>query len=124
MKLPRVGEEAGFQISERLQPCGDQPKAIEQLAAGLREGLPFQTLWGATGTGKTFTMAHVIQRVQRPTLVMAHNKTLTAQLANEFRELFPNNAVHYFVVVLRLLPAGGLHPADGHLHREGLLDQR
>ena len=97
MKLPPVGEEAGFQISERLQPCGDQPKAIEQLAAGLREGLPFQTLWGATGTGKTFTMAHVIQRVQRPTLVMAHNKTLTAQLANEFRELFPNNAVHYFV---------------------------
>ena len=97
MNLPRVGEEAGFQISERLQPCGDQPKAIEQLAAGLREGLPFQTLWGATGTGKTFTMAHVIQRVQRPTLVMAHNKTLTAQLANEFRELFPNNAVHYFV---------------------------
>ncbi|MCX6101566.1 MAG: excinuclease ABC subunit UvrB, partial [Candidatus Bipolaricaulota bacterium] len=97
MNLPRAGEEAGFQISERLQPCGDQPKAIEQLAAGLREGLPFQTLWGATGTGKTFTMAHVIQRVQRPTLVMAHNKTLTAQLANEFRELFPNNAVHYFV---------------------------
>ncbi len=97
MRLPRVGEEAGFQISERLQPCGDQPKAIEQLTAGLREGLPFQTLWGATGTGKTFTIAHVIQRVQRPTLVMAHNKTLTAQLANEFRELFPQNAVHYFV---------------------------
>jgi excinuclease ABC subunit B len=97
MRLSRVGDEAGFQISERLQPCGDQPKAIEQLAAGLREGLRFQTLWGATGTGKTFTIAHVIQQVQRPTLVMAHNKTLTAQLANEFRELFPNNAVHYFV---------------------------
>ncbi len=97
MRRPRVGERAGFEISERLQPCGDQPKAIAQLADGLEEGLPFQTLWGATGTGKTFTIAHVIQRVQRPTLVMAHNKTLTAQLANEFRELFPHNAVHYFV---------------------------
>ncbi|MEW5826272.1 MAG: excinuclease ABC subunit UvrB [Candidatus Bipolaricaulota bacterium] len=97
MRLPKVGEDAGFQISDRLAPCGDQPQAIEALAAGVLEGLPSQTLWGATGTGKTFTIAHVIQRVQRPTLVMAHNKTLTAQLANEFRELFPNNAVHYFV---------------------------
>ncbi len=97
MKLLRTGEEAGFEISRKLQPCGDQPEAIERLAAGVNEGLRFQTLWGATGTGKTFTMANVIQRVQRPTLVIAHNKTLTAQLANEFRELFPGNAVHYFV---------------------------
>jgi excinuclease ABC subunit B len=97
MRLPRVGEQAGFQISQRLKPCGDQPKAIEELAAGISEGLQFQTLWGATGTGKTFTVAQVIQRVQRPTLVIAHNKTLTAQLCNEFRELFPENAVHYFV---------------------------
>ncbi|MCX6094352.1 MAG: excinuclease ABC subunit UvrB [Candidatus Bipolaricaulota bacterium] len=97
MRLSRVGEEAGFRISDRLQPCGDQPAAIERLVDGLRSGLQFQTLWGATGTGKTFTMAHVIQQVQRPTLVVAHNKTLTAQLANEFRELFPDNAVHYFV---------------------------
>ena len=97
MRLSRIGEEAGFRISNRLQPCGDQPAAIERLVDGLRSGLQFQTLWGATGTGKTFTIAHVIQEVQRPTLVIAHNKTLTAQLANEFRELFPDNAVHYFV---------------------------
>ncbi|MEN6369118.1 MAG: DEAD/DEAH box helicase family protein, partial [Thermotogota bacterium] len=97
MRLSRVGEEAGFRISNRLQPCGDQPAAIERLSDGVRAGLQFQTLWGATGTGKTFTIAHVIQEVQRPTLVVAHNKTLTAQLANEFRELFPDNAVHYFV---------------------------
>lgn len=97
MRLSRVGEEAGFRISNRLQPCGDQPAAIERLTDGVRSGLQFQTLWGATGTGKTFTIAHVIQEVQRPTLVVAHNKTLTAQLANEFRELFPDNAVHYFV---------------------------
>ncbi len=97
MTLPRVGENAGFQITERLKPCGDQPQAIEQLVEGLGDGLRFQTLLGATGTGKTFTVAQVIQAVQRPTLVIAHNKTLTAQLCNEFRELFPNNAVHYFV---------------------------
>jgi excinuclease ABC subunit B len=97
MRLSRIGEEAGFRISNRLQPCGDQPAAIERLVDGVRSGLQFQTLWGATGTGKTFTIAHVIQEVQRPTLVIAHNKTLTAQLANEFRELFPGNAVHYFV---------------------------
>jgi excinuclease ABC subunit B len=97
MRLSRIGEEAGFRISNRLQPCGDQPAAIERLVDGVRSGLQFQTLWGATGTGKTFTIAHVIQEVQRPTLVIAHNKTLTAQLANEFRELFPDNAVHYFV---------------------------
>jgi len=97
MRLPRVGEEAGFRISDHLQPRGDQPRAIEDLVAGVADGLQFQTLLGATGTGKTFTIAHVINHVQRPTLVIAHNKTLTAQLANEFRELFPENAVHYFV---------------------------
>ncbi len=87
--MPRVGEKAGFQISARLTPRGDQPKAIAELTEGVLDGLKFQTLLGATGTGKTFTIAHVIQNVQRPTLVIAHNKTLTAQLANEFRELFP-----------------------------------
>jgi len=97
MKLPRVGEEAGFHISGELTPRGDQPRAIEQLTAGVEAGLRFQTLLGATGTGKTFSLAHVIHQIQRPTLVIAHNKTLTAQLANEFRELFPDNAVHYFV---------------------------
>jgi len=83
MRLPRVGEKAGFCIADALQPKGDQPRAIEELARGVDEGLQFQTLLGATGTGKTFTVAHLIERVQRPTLVIAHNKTLTAQLANE-----------------------------------------
>jgi len=95
--MPKVGEKAGFQIEQRLVPRGDQPRAIEQLTEGVLAGLKFQTLLGATGTGKTFTIAHVICNMQRPTLVIAHNKTLTAQLCNEFRELFPNNAVHYFV---------------------------
>ncbi|MEA3356584.1 MAG: excinuclease ABC subunit UvrB [Candidatus Bipolaricaulota bacterium] len=95
--MPITKEKAGFHISPRLSPKGDQPRAIEELSEGVLSGLRFQTLLGATGTGKTFTIAHVIQNVQRPTLVIAHNKTLTAQLANEFRELFPDNAVHYFV---------------------------
>ena len=97
MRLPKVGEEAGFRISDRLKPCGDQPEAIAALVEGLRAENRAQTLLGATGTGKTFTIANVIQEMQRPTLVIAHNKTLTAQLCNEFRELFPENAVHYFV---------------------------
>jgi len=97
MKLPKVGERAGFQISDHLTPCGDQPSAIASLVDGVEAGYRYQTLLGATGTGKTFTIANVIQQVQRPTLVIAHNKTLTAQLCSEFRELFPDNAVHYFV---------------------------
>ncbi|GAI17780.1 unnamed protein product, partial [marine sediment metagenome] len=97
MSMPRVGEKAGFQISKRLIAGGDQPRAIAQLTEGVLSEMKFQTLLGATGTGKTFTIAHVIQAVQRPTLVIAHNKTLTAQLCNEFHELFPENAVHYFV---------------------------
>ncbi|HOD74103.1 MAG TPA: DEAD/DEAH box helicase family protein, partial [Candidatus Bipolaricaulis anaerobius] len=86
-----------FQLKTKLKPQGDQPQAIAALTAGLRAGHRYQTLLGATGTGKTFTIAHVIQNIQRPTLVIAHNKTLTAQLYGEFRELFPDNAVHYFV---------------------------
>ncbi|HEX8682532.1 MAG TPA: excinuclease ABC subunit UvrB [Ardenticatenaceae bacterium] len=86
-----------FQLVSEFQPTGDQPQAIVELVAGLREGLQHQTLLGATGTGKTFTIANVIERVQRPTLVMAHNKTLAAQLYSEFKEFFPNNAVEYFV---------------------------
>jgi len=80
-----------------FEPAGDQPKAIAELADGLNGGLKFQTLLGVTGSGKTYTMAKVIEETQRPTLVLAHNKTLAAQLCNEFREFFPNNAVHYFV---------------------------
>ncbi len=80
-----------------FQPAGDQPKAIAELVSGLNAGLKFQTLLGVTGSGKTYTMAKVIEQVQKPTLVLAHNKTLAAQLCNEFREFFPQNAVHYFV---------------------------
>jgi excinuclease ABC subunit B len=86
-----------FQIISDFKPTGDQPDAIAQLTAGIHQGDRFQTLLGATGTGKTFTMAHVIQETQRPTLVIAHNKTLAAQLYSEFKEFFPQNAVSYFV---------------------------
>ncbi len=86
-----------FKLVSDHKPAGDQPKAIEQLVQGVNEGLENQTLLGVTGSGKTFTIANVIQKVQKPTLVIAHNKTLAAQLYNEFKELFPENAVEYFI---------------------------
>src|SRR4051812_46634788 len=86
-----------FKLNPAYTPTADQPKAIEGLAEGLGSKERVQTLLGATGTGKTFTMAATIARVQRPALVIAHNKTLAAQLCNEFREFFPDNAVEYFV---------------------------
>ncbi len=86
-----------FQVVSSYQPAGDQPNAIKQLVEGLNAGLASMTLLGVTGSGKTFTVANVIEQVQRPTIVMAHNKTLAAQLYGEFREFFPNNAVEYFV---------------------------
>ncbi|MCW2960468.1 MAG: excinuclease subunit, partial [Thermoleophilia bacterium] len=86
-----------FRVQSAFQPKGDQPVAIEELTRGINRGDKFQTLLGATGTGKTFTMAKLVEQVQRPTLVLAHNKTLAAQLCNEFREFFPDNAVEYFV---------------------------
>jgi len=86
-----------FKVASDYQPTGDQPTAIRQLVEGLESGFQHQTLLGATGTGKTYTMAKVIEQAQRPTLVMAHNKTLAAQLYSEFKEFFPNNAVAYFV---------------------------
>ena len=86
-----------FKISSQYKPTGDQPQAIQKIAEGFQRGLQYQTLLGVTGSGKTFTMANVIEKLQKPTLVIAHNKTLAAQLYNEFKELFPNNAVEYFV---------------------------
>ena len=86
-----------FKLVSPFQPTGDQPAAIEKLVAGVRRGDKYQTLLGATATGKTFVMAEIIEQVQKPTLVMAHNKTLAAQLYSEFREFFPHNAVEYFV---------------------------
>ncbi|GAB6186468.1 excinuclease ABC subunit UvrB [Thermopirellula anaerolimosa] len=92
-----VGASRDFELVSPFQPAGDQPRAIEELCRGLQEDRRAQVLLGVTGSGKTFTMANVIQRAQRPTLVMSHNKTLAAQLYAEFREFFPRNAVHYFV---------------------------
>ena len=86
-----------FELVSEYKPTGDQPQAIEKLVRGFREGNQFQTLLGVTGSGKTFTMANVIQQIQKPTLIIAHNKTLAAQLYGEFKEFFPNNAVEYFV---------------------------
>src|SRR6185369_10951627 len=86
-----------FKIKSTHKPAGDQPKAIESLVKGFKAGERHQTLLGVTGSGKTFTVANVIEAVQKPTLVIAHNKTLAAQLAQEYREFFPDAAVHYFV---------------------------
>nr|WP_072853289.1 DEAD/DEAH box helicase family protein [Anaerotignum lactatifermentans] len=86
-----------FKIHSKFQPTGDQPQTIEKIADGFQKGLKFQTLVGVTGSGKTFTMANVIEKIQKPTLVIAHNKTLAAQLYNELKEFFPENAVEYFV---------------------------
>ena len=86
-----------FQLVSDFKMTGDQPLAVQKLVDGVREGVAHQTLMGVTGSGKTFTMANIVQEVQRPTLVLAHNKTLAAQLASEFKEFFPHNAVEYFV---------------------------
>ena len=86
-----------FHLKSEYTPTGDQPQAIDALVAGVESGMRMQTLLGVTGSGKTFTMANVIARLNRPTLVLAHNKTLAAQLCTELREFFPENAVEYFV---------------------------
>ena len=88
---------AEFQVVSEYAPAGDQPEAIEALARGAEAGIEEQTLLGVTGSGKTYTMAKVIERLQRPTLVLAHNKILAAQLCAEFKEFFPHNAVEYFI---------------------------
>ena len=90
-------ENQPFEVVSDYEPKGDQGQAIEKIAKGIKKGLKYQTLLGVTGSGKTYTMAKVIEAVQKPTLIIAHNKTLAAQLANEFRSFFPNNAVEYFV---------------------------
>ena len=86
-----------FELVSEFAPTGDQPKAIEQLVEGFKEGNQFETLLGVTGSGKTFTMANVIAQLNKPTLILAHNKTLAAQLYSEFKAFFPHNAVEYFV---------------------------
>ena len=86
-----------FQVVSDFKPTGDQPEAIRQLVEGIKSKAQHQTLLGVTGSGKTFTVANVVESVQKPTLVLAHNKTLAAQLYSEFKQFFPNNAVEYFV---------------------------
>jgi excinuclease ABC subunit B len=86
-----------FKLKAQFKPEGDQPQAIEKLTDGVKKGFNKQTLLGVTGSGKTYTIAKVIEKTQKPTLVISHNKTLTAQLCNEFRHFFPENSVHYFV---------------------------
>jgi excinuclease ABC subunit B len=86
-----------FQLTSEFKPTGDQPEAIAALVEGLQQKVPYQTLLGVTGSGKTFTIANVINQINKPTLVLSHNKTLAAQLYSEFKSFFPNNAVEYFV---------------------------
>src|SRR2546426_7460743 len=95
--MTTVRREGAFRLSGEFAPAGDQPQAIDRLAEGVLRGDRYQTLLGVTGTGKTFTIANAIERVQKPTLVISPNKSLAAQLANEFRRFFPENAVEYFV---------------------------
>lgn len=88
-----------FELSSPFKPTGDQPEAIAALTSGLQAGVPFQTLLGVTGSGKTFTIANVVKEINRPTLILSHNKTLAAQLYSEFKAFFPNNAVEYLSLI-------------------------
>ncbi|KKW29105.1 MAG: UvrABC system protein B [Candidatus Uhrbacteria bacterium GW2011_GWD2_52_7] len=113
-----------FKLHSNYQPAGDQPKAIEQLTDGVNKGLQRQTLLGVTGSGKTFTMANVIQNVQKPTLVIAHNKTLAAQLCQEFREFFPENSVSYFVSYYDYYqPEAYLPRTDTYIEKDAQINQ-
>ena len=113
-----------FQLVSDFQPTGDQPDAIEKLTAGIRAGLKHQTLLGVTGSGKTFTMANVVAQLQRPTLVIAHNKTLAAQLCAEFKEFFPENAVEYFVSYYDYYqPEAYVPRTDTYIEKDTLLNE-
>ncbi len=112
-----------FELISKDRPAGDQPQAIRSLVAGLEKGYRYQTLLGVTGSGKTFTVANVIEKWQKPTLVIAHNKTLAAQLCNEFRELFPQNAVHYFVSYYDYYqPEAYMPSSDTYIDKEALIN--
>ncbi len=113
----------GFRLATEYAPAGDQPQAIEQLVNGLHSGLPHQVLLGATGTGKTFTIANVIQRWGRPTLLLAHNKTLAAQLYGEMKKLFPDNAVEYFVSYFDYYqPEAYIPSSDTYIEKDSLIN--
>jgi excinuclease ABC subunit B len=113
-----------FKINNEFKPAGDQPKAIEELTEGVEKGLQYQTLLGVTGSGKTFTAANVIEKIGKPTLVIAHNKTLAAQLAQEYREFFPENAVHYFVSYYDFYqPEAYLPVSDTYIEKEAMINE-
>ena len=113
-----------FKLRSEFHPRGDQPEAIKALIKGLEAGHVHQTLLGATGTGKTYTMANVIAGVQRPTLVMAPNKTLAAQLCSEFKEFFPDNAVEYFVSYYDYYqPEAYIPQTDTYIERRSINDE-
>ena len=113
-----------FKIKNEFKPAGDQPKAIKELVQGVKEGLRHQTLLGVTGSGKTFTAANVIEQIGKPTLVIAHNKTLAAQLAQEYREFFPDNAVHYFVSYYDFYqPEAYLPTTDTYIEKEAMINE-
>lgn len=113
-----------FKIVSKLKPAGDQPQAIDALVSGINKKYPKQTLLGITGSGKTFTIANVIERLNKPALIIAHNKTLAAQLCNEFRELFPNNAVHYFVSYYDYYqPEAYLPASDTYIGKEAMINE-
>jgi excinuclease ABC subunit B len=113
-----------FALQFPFEPAGDQPEAIRALTDGVRNGLEHQVLFGATGTGKTFTVANVIQNIQKPTLVIAHNKTLAAQLAQEYREFFPTNAVHYFVSYYDFYqPEAYMPVSDTYIEKEAMINE-
>ncbi len=113
-----------FQFQSKFKPKGDQPKAIKALTEGLNKKYQSQTLLGVTGSGKTFTMAKIIENMQRPTLVMSHNKTLAAQLYNEFKQFFPNNAVHYFVSYYDYYqPEAYIPQSDTYIEKEATINE-
>lgn len=113
-----------FEISTDKTPAGDQPQAIEALVKGIKSGQKHQTLLGVTGSGKTFTAANVIQQIQKPTLVIAHNKTLAAQLAQEYRDFFPNNAVHFFVSYYDYYqPEAYMSTSDTYIEKEAQINE-
>jgi len=115
---------AKFKLKSEYKPAGDQPRAIRELLAGLEKGDRFQTLLGVTGSGKTFTMANVIAKYNKPTLVIAHNKTLAAQLAQEYREFFPDNAVHYFVSYYDYYqPEAYMPVTDTYIEKEAMINE-
>jgi len=113
-----------FKIKNEFKPAGDQPKAIKELVSGIKSGMRYQTLLGVTGSGKTFTAANVIEKIGKPTLVIAHNKTLAAQLAQEYREFFPNNAVHYFVSYYDYYqPEAYMPVTDTYIEKEAMINE-